>query len=548
MEQTTQLKQTVEKLDRALTRLQEIQRALRGHSPLPLTTDPKPDKVPRQLSILYGLGDNYLVPSGSQRRWSMPAALTHDHALSEAVAVSKFAKKTVDMVKVQKKKQAAKNTNTPSSYSSFKADQTPTLQPSNRVNLPQQKVDMSASKDAGRKPRASSKENNRTPRQSEVDLKNHDTELLTVGVLRRDTSTKKPKSRNSRDETSSWVDAADKNVHSSRIGPGGEDVMPNILKLRDLKHVEEATTDPFAGHGNAIDRNATVKRSSLSMRTLMRMEDEEEKHGKPFPPKGDVDVDSFSSAIASKSFSVQLEEIKSSRKKPWSFTHQGKISNNVVVMFPNPTFDETTPPMTTPPEYQQKAVDASITKQSSLDEKAMLLPSTMHKNEALSSDRKGSFPKKEKIVRLSPCVTTRTSIAQKPQPQLTPTIACASTSKRASSAKKQKWLCNSINPPSPTLIRRLPEAHEMKEIKQASQNYEDEEDRHPIANVYMDNAPDSDNASDSLRRSWSFSNPSMDARTTSDTRRSSLNPTGGQAFSFLSRHFHAWKLASKQDK
>ncbi|MCO5606276.1 hypothetical protein L7F22_060463 [Adiantum nelumboides] len=527
MEQTTHLKQTVVKLDHALERLQEIQRALKGHSPLPLTTeDPNPEELP-QLSILYGLGGNHLARSGSARRWSMPAPLTHDHALSDAVAVSKFAKKTVDMVKVQKKKQAAKSTNT-SSYCPLQADQASALQPSKRINLPQQ-VDMSSPKDASRKARGSSKENNRNPHQSKLELKD-DIKVHNAGMVRLDTSREKPKSGKNRDEPSSLVNV-NKHAHPSRIGTEEADLQPNIFKLRALEHVEEATTDPFTGHGNDMDPNVAIKRSSLSMRTLMRMEDEE-------------DVSSVSSAVASKSFSVQLEEIKPSRKKSWNFTHQGRTSDNLVVMFPNPTFDETTPPMTTPPEYHQEAIHANSSKQSSLQEKAATLPSTTVKIEAVSSDRKGSFPRKEKIVRLSPCVT-KTSIAQKPQLQPTSTIACASTSKRTSSAKKQKWLCTSKDPPCPTLIRRLPEAHEMMKIKQTSQNYVDEEERNHNRNDYTDNAPDP------LRRSWSFSKPSAQgsSHTNLDARRFSQNPrAGGQAFSFLSRHFHAWKCASKQDK
>ncbi|MCO5551685.1 hypothetical protein L7F22_005189 [Adiantum nelumboides] len=540
MEQTTHLKQTVVKLDHALERLQEIQSALKGRSPLPLTTeDPNPEELP-QLGILYGLGGNHLARSGSARRWSMPAPLTHDHALSNAIAVSKFAKKTVDMVKVQKKKQAAKSTNS-SSYCPLQADQASALQPSNRINLPQQ-VDMSSPRDASRKARGSSKENNRTPHRSKLELKD-DIEIHNAGVVRLDTSMEKPKRGKNRDEPSSLVNV-NKHARPTRTGSEEADLQPNIFKLRALKHVEEATTDPFAGHGNDMDPNVAIKKSSLSTRTSMRMEDEEEKHGTPGPSKQDTCIDSFSSAVASKSFSVQLEEIKSSRKKSWSFTHQGRTSDNLVVMFPNPTFDETTPPMTTPPEYHQKAIHANSSKQSSLQEKAATLPSTTVKIEAVSSDRKGTFPRKEKIVRLSPCVT-KTSIAQKPQPQPTSIIACASTSKRTSSTKKQKWLCTSKHPPCPTLIRRLPESHEMMEIKQTSQNYVDEEERNNNLNDYTDNAPDP------LRRSWSFSKPSAQgsSHTSLDARRFSQNPrAGGQAFSFLSRHFHAWKLASKQDK
>lgn len=578
MEQANHLKHTVEKLDHALERLQEIQSTLRGHSPLPGIADlditlQRP-KIP-QLKRFDEFGGIAVDQSGDWRRWSTPAPLMHD-ALSEVVAASKFAKKTVDMVKVQKK-QAAKSTSI--SYTS-QAKQASLLHPSNRVNLPQ--LVMAATDDASVKPKCFSKENRKIPHQSKLDLKDA-AEVQTKGGLR-----SLEKHREYRDEASSSLQAgrSDRHVSFTRVAPEEHVVSSNIIQLRTLMNVDEAANDHHR-HGdqhedcnvhqhespdhnmhqhNLIDQGcsrqaaASVKRSSLSMRTLLPMEDKEKSLSRPAVEQDkEKDMDSLSSAMASKSFCVQLEEIKSSRKKAWSFS-QGKVSDNVVVMFPNPTYDETTPPTSTPPDVMPTS--NSTIRKASLQEKVSTFPSTAMMNKPPPLDNKASTQKREKIVRLSPCSTT--SNAQKPKPQPAPTSDIASASKRAS-PKKQKWKCTLTQPPSPTLIRRLPEAHEMKEIKQnrvpstimslpnvsvgrtKNNNKRDGEDRHTLANADHD-----DGDSKTVKRSWSFGNPSVldNTPSSSNARRHSLGPPagGGHSFSFLSKHFHAWKLASKQGK
>eukprot|EP00250_Pteridium_aquilinum_P007097 c16890_g1_i1 orf=330-2063(+) len=577
MEQTTHLKQTVEKLDLALARLQEIQSTLRGYS----VAESPPDithhrKAEPQIPRLRRFHELYEIPvdqSGREcRRWSLPARPPMHDALSDAVAASKFAKKTVDMVKVQKK-QAAKSTN--SSYIS-EATQTSLLHPSNKANLPRPLMatptDNTHSKAGNSQPLPSCKENRRTHHQCKLDLKDDATK-----GLRSSMRTGKQKGEKCRpEEASSSLHAPERfnaRTSSTKVAPE-EDVIPNIIQLRTLTHVEEATTSDHDCQGaqhTASDRNTqghsghasapVMKRSSLSMRTLMQIEDKEKILSRPAVMKDEEDADSFSSSMAPKSFCVQLEEVKSSRKKPWSFS-QGKVSDNVVVMFPNPTFDETTPPMSTPPDVRT-TTNMTIEK----NERASTSPpssATINKDVAAYPplDKKASTQKREKIVRLAPCSTT--SNARKPKPQPAPTGTSASASKRAS-PKKQKWLHTLTHPPSPTLIRRLPEAHEMEEIRQnrvpstviitpsgsvgrpqnilnASKTYE--EDRSSLANGDGDEQ-------NLLKRSWSFGNPSgiHNAHTSSSSRRSSLGPPGGHSFSFLSKHFHAWKLASsKQDK
>lgn len=309
----------------------------------------------------------------------------------------------------------------------------------------------------------------------------------------------------------------------------------------------------------------------------MQSEDKAKSLGCPSQPcvgptatKNEEDVDLFSSAMLPTSFCVQVEEIKSSRRQSWSFS-QGKASNKAVVMFPNPTFDQTT----TTANVNIRTNNTSTMKHSFNDEASA---SAISKAVAAppSSARKASFQKKDKMVRLSPCSTS--SNAQKARLKLAPTRSSTSPSKRVL-VVKQNWLCTLTQSPSPTLIRRLPEVHEMKGMIDQSnaackraparvpsstttttsslpigtpdgesshksisiiENEGEKEGRHPT----VPNHDDEDDQK-ALRRSWSLI---ANAPAASKARRSSQGSSGGPLISSLSKHFHAWKLASKQDK
>lgn len=610
------MKQTVEKLDHALARLQEIQDTLRGHSSLHGIAEPHLStthnwKSGPKLRRFHDLGEKSADQSEEWRRWSTPAPLMHN-AVSEVVAASKFAKKTVDMMKVQRK-QAIKSTNHPHYLQGKQTTTTTTLlHPSNRVNLPQPV--MAATDEAGgnpknanamgSKPAILSKENRRAHHKIRLDL-NDDTKVQTKRGLRSSIHVSKQKGRDGASSSSH-----SKGFVASSVDPKlatAKDAAPKIIQLRTLLPAEEASDhhSPSPGHEasnnrvthiqyhEAINDHHThihghenfdhngghhshchpppaVERSSLSMKALMQSEDKAKSLDCPSQPcvgpiatKNEEDVDLFSSAMLPTGLCVQVEEIKSSRRQSWSFSH-GKASNKAVVMFPNPTFDQTI----TTENVKIRTSNTTTMKHSFNDEacaisKAVVAPP--------SSARKASFQKKDKMVRLSPCSTS--SNAQKARLKLAPTRSSTSPSKRA--LVKQNWLCTLTQPPSPTLIRRLPEVHEMKGVINQSNAYKRAPARvvpSTTTSSVLIGAPDGvssqepisitenegekegrqptisnhdDDDKKTLRRSWSVS---ANAPAASHARRSSLGPSGHFLISSLSKHFHAWKLASKQEK
>ncbi|KAH6557509.1 hypothetical protein KP509_1Z110200 [Ceratopteris richardii] len=465
MGQIIRVNDTVEKIDNAVIRLQEVQSALRHLNAFCEVSDVNVQKTeaPNRVSE-DTIG--YLREAENHRRWSTPASGTYN-ALADVVAVSKFAKKTVDMVKVQNRKRLAeKSTYISSTRSSPPAEQTSLLQPSNRINL-LTPVNMSSTRDLVQKPRNASKENERPVRRRKPqgdsklsaaaggsssilhEKEQLDSSLPSIRSASRTHSaviapglgtTEHPR-QDSGDSASSISQFFSSDL-MMRDAPPKRDVKANIFRLKSVKNDDPTTIDFTPKCDDDGETDSTLKPSS-SMGTSMRTEVENRE-------MEDI-MDSFSSSLASKGFSVQLEEIKRHKKKSWNFSSHGKTSGNVVMMFGNPTFDETTPPSTTPPHDRQKATAFPAGMESNP-------PSLSYGKKMQSSNKKDGFQKREKIVRLSPC----TSSAANP--------VKGSIQRACDKPKKQKWLNRRTEVTgTPTLIRRLPEAHEMEEIRHTAQ-------------------------------------------------------------------------------
>ncbi|KAH7415219.1 hypothetical protein KP509_14G033100 [Ceratopteris richardii] len=415
----------------------------------------------------------------TRRRWSLPTQLMHNAHTHDATEI-KYARKTVGKVQAQNKREhVAIDTIIPLARTSSQAEQESLLQPSNRMNLP---INMFRSAGASySKARKQSKENRRCSEESNLESTDNGKVELTATLK---SSMQQPSKRRTHDCSKSRMHVVEHDSLSTRSYPSSpeksksdtqacfirnpnedqmqdskddksndgtslcshlppirttvpKDLKPNTIQLRALMDADVGNTDTFT-------RNGKIKKKfSVSMKTLMRQEDENSRCVEH--------IESFPSVMPTRSFSVTLEEIKPSKRKPWNFNHGVKASNNMVMMFPNPTFDEIAMSPTTISPYIPSQRGDKVTGCTS--------PPPTEGKMVHSSNRKDIIQKREKIVRLTPCTVIKRHVLS------AATASVANTSKGAPSARNQKWLCaDTHSTETPRVNRRLSEAHQINEM------------------------------------------------------------------------------------